>query len=219
MTQTNEHSLKTIDELKSALASVEAEIANTEMVQCSLGQLCQEPSDALARAVRTMVVSLYGPESTLTMEHVKSALKRLCVRVGEATETEPPAVTRIYTEEDRIKDKPEEMVELFRNFDEFCDDLSNDDMTRNHRFTYTSYKYGDFPAFCSAHLRNSRLYVSLKLPRTALENPPGYVRDVSEIRHCGIGDTEIQIANQEQLEESMPFIREAFMRAGQAATE
>lgn len=215
MTQTNEHSSKTIGELKDALAIVEAEIKNTEMVQRSLTYLCKEPSDALARAVRAMLISVFGRENTLSVEHVKSAIKRLCVGVGEATEPEPPAATRIYTEEDRINGKPEEMVELFRNFDEFCDNLSEGDMVRNHRFTYTSYKYGDFPAFCSAHLRNSRLYVSLKLPRTALENPPGYVRDVSEIRHCGIGDTEIQIANQEQLEESMPFIREAFMRAGQ----
>jgi len=93
----NEHSSKTISELKGTLTDVEVEIKNTEMVQCSLAQLCYDPPDALARAVRTMVCSLYGPENTLTMNQVKSAIKRLCVRVGEATGPEPPVTPRTYT--------------------------------------------------------------------------------------------------------------------------
>jgi len=95
---------------------------------------------------------------------------------------------------------------------------SQNELKRNHRLTYTSYQYGDSP-FCGIHLRNNGLRVSLKLPHTTLVDQPDFVRDVSEIRHCGIGNVELRIANREQLDASLPLIRDAYRRAEGVTTQ
>lgn len=43
-----------------------------------------------------------------------------------------------------------------------------------------------------------------------LENPPDYIRDVSNIGHWGVGNTEIEIDNLDKLNTSKHFIKQSF---------
>jgi predicted transport protein len=74
---------------------------------------------------------------------------------------------------------------------------------------YVSYMHGK-AIFCCVHLRKSSLCVWLKLNYSDLENPPEYIRDVSNIGHWGTGDVEIRIDNLEKLHISKSFIRQSF---------
>ena len=64
--------------------------------------------------------------------------------------------------------------------------------------------------FCCVHLQKSGLRIWLKLNYSRLENPPNFVRDVSDIGHWGVGDVEIGIDSLEKLQISKSFIRQSF---------
>jgi len=50
----------------------------------------------------------------------------------------------------------------------------------------------------------------LKLDYAHLENPPDYVRDVSNVGHWGVGDVEFPINSLERLQEAKSLIRQSF---------
>ncbi len=117
--------------------------------------------------------------------------------------------TATYDEKHHIDGKPEDMVGLFRNLDEFCMNLEPGRVTRDYLAKYIKYSHSD-NIFCCAHISSIGLRVWLKLKYADLKNPPTYIRDVSKIGHWGTGDVELDIANETTLEDSKHIIKKSF---------
>jgi predicted transport protein len=66
-------------------------------------------------------------------------------------------------------------------------------------------------------LFGSLLKVYLPVNYRELHNPPTFARDVSSIGHWGVGDLELRISNQAELDASAALVRQSF-EAVKAAT-
>jgi predicted transport protein len=114
-----------------------------------------------------------------------------------------------YSEDWHTKDKPKEVVELYRQLDQFCLALRPGGIEKQHLKMYIAWREGK-RAFCSAHIGRGGLRVWLKLKYQHLSNPPSFARDVAAVGHWGVGDVELAITNAHQLSEAEPLIRRAF---------
>ncbi len=74
---------------------------------------------------------------------------------------------------------------------------------------YISYSHRD-NIFCCVSLRKSGLRVWLKLNYSELENPPSYIRDVSNIGHWGVGDVELIIDSIQRFQDVKGLIQKSF---------
>lgn len=114
-------------------------------------------------------------------------------------------ITGTYDENYHINGVPEQIVQLFRNLEEFCMSIDAGSIARNYLAKYIRYDYQGH-IFCCVHIDKSKIRVWLKLKYDDLHNPPSYARDVSKIGHWGTGDVEINISDEVSLEGSKPFI-------------
>lgn len=64
--------------------------------------------------------------------------------------------------------------------------------------------------FCCVHLQKSGLLVWLKLDYSDLESASGYVRDVSNVGHWGMGDVELAIDSLETFQSTKFLIQKSF---------
>jgi len=112
-------------------------------------------------------------------------------------------------EEYHIKGKPREVIELFRTVDKFCRELDPSTVQKKYLAKYVSYMHGK-ATFCCVHLQKSGLLIWLKLNYSRLENPPDYVRDVSNVGHWGVGNVEIRIDSLKKLQIAKTLIRQSF---------
>jgi len=114
-----------------------------------------------------------------------------------------------YGEEFHTKGKPQQIIELFRSIDSFCFSLDPSNIQRNCHKKYIKYSHGG-NIFCSLHLWNSIMRIWLKLSYSDLENPPEYVRDVTNIGHWGVCDVEVAIDSFVELETAKSLIQKSF---------
>ena len=82
-------------------------------------------------------------------------------------------------------------------------------MQRKYLAKYVSYLHGK-AIFCCVHLQKSGLRIWLKLSYSYLENPPDFIRDVSNIGHWGVGDVEVGIDSLDKLQIAKLLIRQSF---------
>ncbi|MHC4620787.1 MAG: DUF5655 domain-containing protein, partial [Planctomycetota bacterium] len=198
------------------LDEIGEQIFTTGKVRKALDRLFAEGPGALIRLIRSRM----GDES-IRPRQVKSALKRLW---SSRPEVEPPPVCKAgpqrtgrapvgrgkdYAESHHVQGKPQEVVELFRSVDKFCRELDPANVQRKYRAKSINYSHGK-GIFCCVHLRKSGLRLWLKLKYSDLDNPPDYVRDVSDIGHWGAGDVEIAIDKLERLEVAEGLIKQSF---------
>ncbi|MCX7732048.1 MAG: DUF5655 domain-containing protein [candidate division WOR-3 bacterium] len=190
---------------KGVLDEIGEQVFTTGKIRKALDKLFLNPPDNLVRIIRSAI----GDKSIKPIQ-IKSALKRLW---SQSSEVELPSLSterrKDYGEEHHIKGKPREVVELFRMLDKFCRELDPSNVQRKYLAKYVSYMHGK-AIFCCVHIQKSGLRIWLKLNYSQLENPPDYVRDVSNIGHWGVGDVEIGIDNLEKLHNSKSFIRQSF---------
>jgi predicted transport protein len=118
-------------------------------------------------------------------------------------------LTVAYDEKYHIGGKSEYIVRLFHDLEEFCMSLDAESVARNYLAKYIRYDYQGH-IFCCVHVDKSKLRVWLKLKYSDLDNPPDYVRDVSNVGHWGTGDVEVNIANAAALEGSKRIIKKSF---------
>ena len=115
----------------------------------------------------------------------------------------------IYDEKHHIEGKPNDIIELFHTFGNFCMNIAPEGIAKRYLAKYIQYNYrGNI--FCSVHIYESRLCIWLKLKYNDLDNPPDCVRDVSKIGHWGNGDVEISVTNASTLEIAKTFIKKSF---------
>jgi predicted transport protein len=101
--------------------------------------------------------------------------------------------------------KPAAIVDLFEQVDEYARSLGSD-VSRRVRKQYVGYFRGK-RSFCTVELQRQRAIVYLNLEPTALTSWNGQtMRDVREIGHFGMGNTEFSLRESTQLAELRDLI-------------
>ena len=196
------------------------EIFTTSKVRKALDKLFIEESPSLIRLIRKTM-----DDTSVTPSQIGQAFRRIwdaniTIAPPVASETTPsqtqgkPSQKRSakYTESHHTEDKPNEVVELYRSLDRFCQDLAPGRVTRKYKAKYISWLL-DKSIFCCAHLQQGGLRVWVKTNPKALNPSASFARDVSKIGHWGVGDVELAVNNFDRLQDSESFIRESFERA------
>lgn len=117
-----------------------------------------------------------------------------------------------YAETHHTDGKPNEVVELYRGLDRFCQDLAPGKVTRSYKLLYITWSL-DKAIFCCAHLEQSGVRVWVKTDRKALDPSLSFARDVSKIGHWGVGDVELTVNSLERLHDAEAFVRTSFENA------
>ncbi len=199
------------------LDDIGEQIFTTGKVRKALDKLFTDPPNTLIKLIRSAI-----GDDAIKPTQVKKALKRLWVQTSETeisptykfgVEPVPPerakASGKEHGEEHHLKGKPQEVIELFRTIDKFCRELDPAAVQRRYLKWYVRYTHGK-NIFCCVHLQKSGLRVWLKLNYTDLENPPEYVRDVSNVGHWGVGDVESAIDSLERFQSAKVLIQKSF---------
>lgn len=115
----------------------------------------------------------------------------------------------LYSEDHHLAGKSQEIIHLYREIDRLCMSFVPDGISRRFLVKYISYEY-DGHCFCSLHVLQGGLKVWLRLKFNTIENPPSFVRDVTNVGHWGTGDVELHLSNLTDLEEAAGLIRRSY---------
>ncbi|WP_199119363.1 DUF5655 domain-containing protein [Pedobacter sp. ASV28] len=147
----------------------------------------------------------------LTVNPIKKSKSAPSIKQLQGTEdTEFKKVVneiKVYTEEDHLQDKREEVKELYETFKDAILNLANDTDIKPKKQEIGFTRNGKiFSDICI--LKNSlKLWVNLK--KGKLDDPKGLARDVSRLGHWGNGDYEIAIKDTKDLEYIMSLVKQA----------
>ena len=203
--------------VKDILDEIGEQIFTTGKIRKALDKLFMDPPDTLIKLIRSTI-----EDDTIKPTQVKKALKRLWAQTSGieipstykfGVETLPSMRTKAggkeYSEEHHLKGKPQEVLELFRTIDKFCRELDPTAVKRKYLAKYIRYTHGK-NIFCCVYLQKSGLRIWLKLNHSDLENPPEYVRDVSNIGHWGVGNVELAIDSIQRFLSAKGLIQKSF---------
>jgi predicted type IV restriction endonuclease/predicted transport protein len=193
------------------------EIFTTSKVRKALDRLFTEESPSLIRLIRKTM-----SDSSVTPSQISQALHRIW---DASTAASPPLVAKApsvkkkkkpisrrtteYPESHHTEGKPNEVVELYRGLDRFCQDIAPGRVTRAYKSKYVSWSL-DKAIFCCAHLQRGGLRVWIKINPKDLDPSVSFARDVSKIGHWGLGDVELAINSRDRLEDAESFIQNSF---------
>lgn len=108
-----------------------------------------------------------------------------------------------------VEGKPAAIVDLFQQLDSFANSLGTD-VSRRSRKHYVAY-FAAKKSFFSMEVQKTRIWVYLGLdPTTASPWNPESMRDVRQIGHYGLGDTEYNLVDSSQVDEIKALVRQAY---------
>jgi predicted transport protein len=113
---------------------------------------------------------------------------------------------RVYTEEQHLENKSDEIIELYEDFKASILNLSSD-IEIQPRLDYIAFKKNSNVVDIAIQKKGLKLWINLK--KGQLDDPKNITRDVSGTGHWGNGDYEILVANTEYLEYIMSLIKQA----------
>lgn len=184
-------------------------------------------SEAPNRFVTLIRDQLPDGERRLTPGEIREALKRIAKGLLPSTSL-PPAATvaaaarqtkqqppgrlspapgrRQYTFDEHFGDKPQVIVDLYTQLHERLTALDSD-VERVFRKQYVGYRLGK-NVFCSIIPQKQRLRLILPLDPSTVRGEAG-TRDVSQVGHWGVGDTEVSVESVDQLDAVMQLVGRA----------
>ena len=114
---------------------------------------------------------------------------------------------KVYTEEDHLGGKSDEIVELYELFKQAIFNLDNaiESKPKKLRISFTK----EEKIFADICLLKASLKIWINLKRGYLDDPKGLARDVSSIGHWGNGDYEIVVTDTRNLEYIMSLMKQA----------
>jgi predicted transport protein len=199
------------------LDEIGAVIFTTGKVRKALDRLFTEASPALVRLIRKNM-----SDPTVTPSQIAQALRRVWDAnspsttpiVPEPRQTPKPVKAgkrspTDYAESHHTGGKPNEVIELYRGLDRFCQDLAPGRVTRAYKAKYISWAL-DKAIFCCAHLQRGGLRVWVKTDPKQLDPGVSFARDVSKIGHWGVGDVELAVNGVDRLSDAEDYIRRSF---------
>lgn len=113
---------------------------------------------------------------------------------------------KVYTEEDHLKRRSDDVVELYETFKTAILNLS-DDIEVEYRKDYIAFKKNSNIADITVQRKGLKLWINLK--KGSLDDPKNLMRDVSEIGHWGNGDYEVVVKDDKYLEYIMSLVKQA----------
>ncbi len=121
----------------------------------------------------------------------------------------PPQRGKDFSLDHHLSGKPAAMVDLFEQTDEFARSLGADVSRRIRKF-YVGYFAGK-RSFLTVEVQRQRLILYLNLnPTTTTPWNDEVMRDVREIGHYGMGDTEYSLRATGQLDEARALTKQAY---------
>ena len=114
-----------------------------------------------------------------------------------------------YTLENHFKKKPPQIVSLFKNVQEYILSLG-EKVEEVPKMLYIGYK--TLQLFACVTIRTRDLKIWLKLDYKTVHPKTKIARDVSNIGHHGIGDFELTVKNETELEEAKKYIEMSFRK-------
>lgn len=113
----------------------------------------------------------------------------------------------VYTEEEHLKNKSEETVELYEKYKRAIINLhSNVEITPLK--CYIAFKVEN-KNICDIEMQRSGFKISINKKLGTLIDPLGIARDISNVGHRGNGDYELKVSDDEQLEYIMSLVKQA----------
>jgi predicted transport protein len=113
---------------------------------------------------------------------------------------------KVYTEEDHLKGKSDEVIELYETFKEAILNLA-DDIEIEPKKLYIAFKKDKNITDIVILKKGLKLFINLQVGQ--LEDPKGIMRDVSSTGHWGNGDYETIIKNTRDLEYILSLIKQS----------
>ncbi len=113
----------------------------------------------------------------------------------------------VYTENDRLKDIPEEVLDLYGQLREKILELGNVEIKATKLYVAFTVNGSNFTDIT---LQKKGLKVWLNLFKGELEDPYKLARDVANIGHHGSGDYELTISNTDKLDYIATLIKQAY---------
>ncbi|MCJ7503531.1 MAG: hypothetical protein MUP80_10790 [Acidobacteriia bacterium] len=205
---------------KGLLDQLGTEIFTTGKVRKVLDRLFSETPPSLIRLIRKTM-----GDASVTPSQVEQALRRIW-DAGKPTPTPtagpthsqgekhrgPARPSAEYTETHHTEGKPNEVVELYRGLDRFCQELAPGRVTRVYKSKSINWSL-DKAIFCCAHLQQGGLRVWVKIDPKSLDASISFARDVSKIGHWGVGDVELAVNSLDRLRDAGAFVRRSFENA------
>ncbi len=196
------------------------EIFTTGKVRKVLDRLFAETPASFIRLIRKTMA-----DSSVTPSQIEQALRRIWDTgkqpAGGRTVTQSPRTEKAtvsgrqtpeYTESHHTERKPNEVIELYRGLDRFCQELAPGNVTRAYKSTVINWSL-EKAIFCSSHLQQGGLVVYVKTDPKALDPSMSFARDVSKIGHWGVGNVELVVNNLDRLRDAEAFVRRSFENA------
>ena len=205
---------------KGLLDQLGTEIFTTGKVRKVLDRLFAETPASFVRLIRKTMA-----DASVTPSQIEEALRRIWdtgkqtpPAISEGTDSQkqtrpvserPPAE---YSETHHTEGKPNEVVELYRGLDRFCQDLAPGKVTRAYKVQYVTWSI-DKAIFCCAHLQQGGLRVWVKTDPKTFDPSLSFARDVSKIGHWGVGNVELAVNSLDRLHDAEAFVRSSFENA------
>ncbi|SFG03781.1 Predicted transport protein [Salegentibacter agarivorans] len=112
---------------------------------------------------------------------------------------------KVYTEEDHLGNKPQEIVELYESYRQSILNLA-DDIEIEPKKLYIAFKKGK--NISDIVVLHKSLKIFINLPKGKLDDPKKLMRDISEKGHWGNGDYEVNVKDDKHLEYIMSLIKQ-----------
>jgi hypothetical protein len=202
---------------KGILDQIGSEIFTTAKVRKVLDRLFAETPASFIRLIRKTMA-----DSSVTPAQIEQALHRIwdTEKAYVPASTEEPNLQKQkrkgykdsiseYTENHHTDGKPNEVVELYRGLDRFCQNLALGKVKRAYKSKYISWSL-DKEIFCCAHLQQGGIRVWVKINPKTIDPSHSFVRDVSKIGHWGVGDVELAINSLERLRDAETYVKKSF---------
>jgi hypothetical protein len=197
-----------------------AEIFTTGKVRKALDRLFAETPPNFVRLIRKTM-----DDASVTPSQIEQALRRIWVAGNAPT---PPPEERPtfqkskrassdlppteYAETHHTEGKPNEVLEIYRALDRFCQELAPGRVTRTYQSKTVNWTL-DKVIFCCAHLQQGGLRVWVKTDPKTLDPSASFARDVSRIGHWGVGGVELALNSLDRLHDAEAFVRQSFENA------
>lgn len=116
---------------------------------------------------------------------------------------------KVYSEDDLLVNKPEDIAELYEKYRTAVINLSDDIEVKPQKH-YMTFKKNN-RNLVSIEIQQTCLKLYINLKRGELDDPKNIARDVSSIGHYSTGDYELKISDDKNLEYIMSLVKQAIV--------